>query len=497
MTLKDVGTVVPVIISGGSGSRLWPLSRDSHPKPFIKLPDGINLLQKTFNRCVQIPDISEIVVVTKQDLLLHTHSEYLATKGKVKNSYILESISRGTGPAIAAAALAINKTHHENTILIILPADHLIQSDDEFTKTIKKAIVLAKNHSIVTIGIKPSSPETGYGYLELNKSQLHTSYYDDQNNLQSISCWEVNKFSEKPELEVAKRYVTSGNYLWNSGIFVFSIKAILQELQQVAPDIYSTVNSCISNSEYKHTKDYGYLTLNSDFFSLAPEISIDYGVIEKSTNVLTLAAEFQWNDIGSWSSMSELTEADDKGNRVHGKGRFHEARDCYIYSKKRFISAVGVENLAIIDTEDALLVLNKNSAQAVKELVHELKSEGDEIVKFHHEVHRPWGMFNVVAENNGFKVKLITVKPGASLSLQMHYHRSEHWIVVSGTAWVTKGQQQFEIRKNESTYILPGEKHRLTNLGTTDLVLVEVQCGDKLDEDDIVRFADDYGRVTA
>lgn len=481
--------VIPVIISGGAGSRLWPLSREAYPKPFIKLPDGESLLQKTFIRARAIPHVENILTVTNREVYFHTQDEYRAVNPAIKTSYILEPIGRNTAPAIAAAALHLANSREKNTILLILPADHLIHNQESFIHAANEAIRLAQQGYLVTFGMKPHTPETGYGYLEIDGSKelLKTASPD-------ISTRPVLRFIEKPNIDLARQYLESGKHFWNSGMFCFSIETLLQEMQQHAPDVLDSVQQSVTISQ-KMQHSENYLELDGESFAKAPDISIDYALMEKSQQVAAVAADFGWNDIGSWNALSELTQADGDGNRILGDSILHDTANCYIHGTNRVIGAVGLQNLVIVDMPDALLVADRNRAQDVKHVVQRLKHMGNEVVKLHREVYRPWGSYTVLDEGENFKMKRIKVKPGASLSLQMHYHRSEHWIVVSGTALVVNGDKQFIVNANESTFIPAGHQHRLENPGKIDLVIVEVQSGSYLGEDDIVRFEDKYGRV--
>jgi len=482
-------SIIPVIISGGAGSRLWPLSREAFPKPFIKLADGQSLLQKTFIRAAAIPNVEEILTVTNREVFFHTQDEYRAVNPAIKTSYILEPVGRNTAPAVAAAALHLANTHKKNTILVILPADHLIHDQENFIRSTHEAIHLAQQGHLVTFGMKPHTPETGYGYLEIDSSKqlLQTTSPD-------ISTYQVMRFVEKPNAELAQQYLNSGNHFWNSGMFCFSIETLLNEMQQHAPDILESVKQSITISQ-KMQRSENYCELDAESFASVTDISIDYALMEKSQRVAAVTCDFGWNDIGSWNALSELTQADSDGNRIVGDSVLHDTTNCYIHGTDRVIGTVGLQNLVIVDMPDALLVADRNRAQDVKHVVQRLKHMGNEVVKLHREVYRPWGSYTVLDEGENFKMKRIKVKPGASLSLQMHYHRSEHWIVVKGTALVVNGEKQFIVNANESTFIPAGHQHRLENPGKIDLVIVEVQSGAYLGEDDIVRFEDKYGRV--
>jgi len=489
MTKPRSSSVIPVIISGGAGSRLWPLSREAHPKPFIKLEDGQSLLQKTFIRAALIPEVQEMLIVTNREVFFHTQDEYRTLDLAPKASYILEPVGRNTAPAIAAAALQLANTHDKETILLVLPADHLIHDPDTFVQATEQAIRLAEEGYLVTFGMKPTRPETGYGYLEIDGSKELLKTSPD-----GISTYRVSRFVEKPHADLARQYLDSGHHFWNSGMFCFKIETLLNEMQQHATVLLEAVKETISISQSTQ-KSQTSLELDPESFARVPDISIDYALMEKSNHVAAVACDIGWNDIGSWNALSELTEADSAGNRLLGEGVLHDTTNCYIYGSDRIIGTVGLEDLIIVDMPDALLVADRNRAQDVKHIVQHLKRTDNEVVKLHREVHRPWGSYTVLDEGENFKTKRIKVKPGASLSLQMHYHRSEHWIVVTGTALVVNGERQFIINANESTYIPAGCQHRLENPGKIDLVIIEVQSGNYLGEDDIVRFEDKYGRV--
>lgn len=470
-------SIVPTVLCGGAGSRLWPVSRETHPKPFIRLADGQSLLQKAFLRGAALPDVKEILTVTNRELLFKTQDDFREVNQQgVATSFILEPFGRNTAAAIAAAALHVAKTHGEDAIMLVLAADHLISDQAAFADAVAQASELARQGKLVTFGIQPDAPETGFGYIEA-----------DGNN--------VVRFVEKPSAEKAEEYLASGNFLWNSGMFCFEAGIMLQALEQHCPDILAAITACIAASRTAEGKGFSQLELNPDCFGRVPDNSIDYAVMEKSSQVAVVPCDIGWSDIGSWNALGDLTISDDQGNRVNGEAMLHDVSNCYIQSNQRVIGAVGVDNLIIVDTPDALLVVEKSRAQDVKHLYAALKKQGHDAHKLHLTVHRPWGTYTVLEEDVRYKIKRIEVKPGASLSLQMHHHRSEHWIVVSGMAKVVNGEQELFVNTNESTYIPAGHKHRLENPGVLDLVMIEVQSGQYLGEDDIVRFQDIYGRA--
>jgi mannose-1-phosphate guanylyltransferase/mannose-6-phosphate isomerase len=470
-------TIIPIILSGGVGARLWPVSRELHPKPFMRLADGESLLQKTFARAAAIPGVAEIITVTNRDLYFKTEDDYrVINTGGVATSYILEPFGRNTAPAIACAALIAADDHGEDALLLVFPADHLISKHEAFEEAVGKACNLAREGHLVTFGVEPTAPETGYGYIEAEGAK-------------------VLRFVEKPNLDKAKEYLASGRYLWNAGMFCFRAGTLLAQLEQYAPDVLAAARACVAASDRARKAKSVQVELNADCFKQAPDISIDYALMERSKDVAVVNCDIGWSDIGSWSAISELVPVDEHGNGVVGEVILHDASDCYVQTSDRVVSAVGVKNLMIVDTQDALLVVDRSRVQDVKQIVSQLKARAHETVKLHRTVHRPWGTYTVLGEGTRFKIKRIEVKPGASLSLQMHHHRSEHWVVVNGVAKVVNGDDEFLVRTNESTFIPAGHKHRLENPGKTDLVMIEVQSGEYLGEDDIVRFQDEYGRV--
>jgi mannose-1-phosphate guanylyltransferase len=452
------------------------VSRALHPKPFIRLGDGQSLLQKAFLRGAELPGVTEIVTVTNRELFFMTEDEYRAiNRRRLSLSYILEPFGRNTAAAIAAASLHVASTHGEEAVLLVLAADHLITDPAAFTRAIEEAENLASQGKLVTFGIRPDAPETGYGYIEAEGNR-------------------VIRFVEKPDAETARQYLDTGRFYWNSGMFCFKAGVMLKEMEQHCPSILETVRQCLAQSRISQSTGFAQIELNADQFDRVPDNSIDYAVMEKSTQVAVVSCDIGWSDIGSWDALGELTEADHNGNRIDGQALLHEVTNTYIRGSDRIIGAVGVDNLIIIDTPDALLIADRRRAQDVKHLYTELKAQGHDTHKLHSTVHRPWGTYTVLEEGNRYKIKRIVVKPGASLSLQMHHHRSEHWIVVSGMAKVVNGESEKLVATNESTYIPAGHSHRLINPGVIDLVMIEVQSGEYLGEDDIVRFEDHYGR---
>ncbi|WP_273777810.1 mannose-1-phosphate guanylyltransferase/mannose-6-phosphate isomerase [Acinetobacter sp. GSS19] len=469
--------LIPTILCGGAGSRLWPVSREQHPKPFIRLADNESLLQKAFLRGVGLPGVSEILTVTNSSLKFKTEDDYKEVNNLgVMTHFILEPFARNTAAATAAAALYAIERYSEDTLLLILAADHLISKPAAFEDAVNKAINLAKQNKLVTFGITPDKPETGYGYIEANG-------------------YEVKKFVEKPSLEVAKEYIASGRFYWNSGIFCFKAGVLVQEMMKYCPEIIQMVSECLRVSNYSQVAGVEYTDLDRKAFENVPDLSIDYAVMEHSNNVAVVPCDIGWDDVGSWSSIGALGELDEAGNTVIGEAVLHNVHNTYIHSdSNKLVGAVGVDNLVIVDTPDALLVADKSCVQDVKIIFNSLKKKDHDAFKLHRSVVRPWGTYTVLEEGERFKIKRIVVKPGASLSLQMHHHRSEHWIVVQGAAQIVNGEKEVFVSTNESTYIPAGHKHRLINPGVIDLVLIEVQSGEYLGEDDIVRFEDVYGR---
>jgi len=473
--------LVPTILCGGAGSRLWPISRETHPKPFIRLSDGESLLQKAWLRGAKLRGVQEVLTVTNRELFFKTQDEYRELQARfperLSNSYILEPFGRNTAAAVASAALHVAATGNENDLLLVLAADHLIHDQQAFEDAVEQAVQLASQGRIVTFGIRPEAPETGYGYIRHRGN-------------------EVLQFVEKPDLETARAYLEDGNYLWNSGMFCFSAETMLRTMEEHCPDILSSVKSCLETSHSARSADSIQLELDSESFERVPDDSIDFAVMEKASVISVVPCRIGWTDVGSLGALGDLCAPDARGNRIEGEALLQDVSNTYIRSGDRLVAALGVDSLIIIDTPDALLVAHRDRMQEVKKLYNRLKAQDHEVHKYHRTVHRPWGTYTVLEEGESFKIKRIEVKPGATLSLQMHHHRSEHWIVVSGVAKVTNGSTEKLIGINESTYIPAGHRHRLENPGVLKLVMIEVQSGEYLGEDDIVRFDDQYGRVT-
>jgi mannose-1-phosphate guanylyltransferase / mannose-6-phosphate isomerase len=469
--------LITTILCGGAGSRLWPVSRELHPKPFIRLEDGQSLLQKAFLRGAQLPGVAEILTVTNRELLFKTQDEFREVNtADLPTSFVLEPCGRNTAAAIAIAVLQVLKRYGPDTLMLVLAADHLITDQRAFETAVAKASELAAAGKLVTFGIEPNAPETGYGYIEANGN-------------------EVLRFVEKPSLEKAQEYLASGRFLWNSGIFCFTAGTMLKQLELHCPDVFAATAACAELSREAQGNGFTQLELDNKSFKVVPDVSIDYAVMEKSDRIAVVPCSIGWTDIGSWTALGNLVQADASGNRILGDALAYNTHNCIIQSTDRLVGAVGVDDLIVVDTPDAVLIAKKSSAQDVKHIYAQLKATGHEAHKIHRTVHRPWGTYTVLEEGNGFKIKRIEVKPGASLSLQMHHHRSEHWIVVRGMAKVVNGDAELFVNTNESTYIPAGHKHRLENPGILSLVMIEVQSGAYLGEDDIVRFDDIYGRA--
>ncbi|MFO1325440.1 MAG: mannose-1-phosphate guanylyltransferase/mannose-6-phosphate isomerase [Burkholderiales bacterium] len=478
--------IVPVILSGGAGTRLWPLSRESAPKPFMPLPDGDTLLGKTAHRALAVPGTRGLVTVTNRDLYFHTKDVYtgLAKAEPVDAAYLLEPFGRNTAPAVAVAASLVRARYGEDAVMLVLAADHLIRDEAAFVTAVMRAAELARTGKLVTFGITPALPETGYGYIECGEALGNRAYV-------------AARFVEKPPLAKAREYLAAGNYAWNAGMFAFTARDIIVALERYAPAVAATARTAWQPLSARAND--AMLEIDAAIFASAPDISIDYAVMEPAAadgRIAVIRGEFDWSDVGSWQAVSELSDADAHGNRGLGERVAIDTHGTFVHSQDRVVATIGVENLVIVDTPDAVLIAHRDHLQRVKEVVGELKARGHDSYRLHKTVARPWGTYTVLEEGPGFKIKRIEVKPGGSLSLQLHHRRSEHWVVLRGTARVTSGESVFDLPQGESTFIPVETMHRLENRGTELLQIIEVACGDYIQEDDIVRFDDKYGRAT-
>jgi mannose-1-phosphate guanylyltransferase len=464
-------SIVPVIMAGGSGTRLWPLSRAAHPKQFLRLHGEDTMLQATVKRLSGL-DIQSSITICNEEHRFFV-AEQLREIDKL-GSIILEPVGRNTAPAIALAALTVK----DDPLLLVLAADHVIQDEAAFNAAVMRAIPLAETGKLVTFGIVPSEPDTGYGYIKRGND--------------FGEGFTVDEFAEKPSLEVAQGYISSGEYYWNSGMFLFRASSYIEELNKFRPDILEQCKASVMDVK----ADLDFLRINKETFESCPAESIDYAVMEKTSQAVVVSMDAGWSDIGSWSSLWDISEKDGDGNSTHGDVILHNTHNSYVKTDERLVAAIGVNDLVIVSTKDALMVAHKDSVQDVKIITANLKARSRREWELNHEVFRPWGKYDSIDSGDRYQVKRITVKPGAKLSVQMHHHRSEHWVVVSGTARVTNGESTFLLAENESTYIQAGIVHALENPGKVDLELIEVQTGLYLGEDDIVRFEDIYGRVT-
>jgi mannose-1-phosphate guanylyltransferase/mannose-6-phosphate isomerase len=474
--------LVPVILCGGAGTRLWPVSRESMPKPFMRLADGRSLLQATAARVSGLDGVVHVAVVTNVAYSYKVVEDLAATQLHYPLALLLEPEGRNTAPAIALAALWAEREHGKDCVLLVLPADHVIQKLDAFHQACVRAIDLARTGRLVTFGITPTEADPAFGYVEFGDP------------LPVAAAHAVRRFVEKPVREIAEQYVRAGNFAWNSGMFCFTARACLDGLEQHAPDVLRAARATFEAAGTSRSGS-GQITFDIETFKAQPNISIDYALMERSSNVVLVACDIGWSDVGSWKAVSDAHASDEQGNTTVGPALLMGSRNTFVRAQDRFVAALGVENLVVVDTPDALLVAHKDASQQVKDVVAHLKKTGAAVAVEHLTVHRPWGNYTVLTEGDGFKVKRIEVKPGASLSLQLHHKRSEHWVVIAGTAQVTRGEETAELRPNQSAYIPVGVKHRLANLGKVPLEIVEVQCGSYVGEDDIERFSDVYGRV--
>ena len=469
LTLK--AKLQPVLLSGGSGTRLWPLSREAYPKQFLALAGDDTMLQATWQLVAGLADAAPIVVAGEDHRFLV--AEQLRQIGAPTPAILLEPIGRNTAPAIAAAALQALRDG-EDPLLLVLPSDHVVRDADAFRAAVRAAMPAAEQGALVTFGIMPDAPETGFGYIEAERGE---------------GVQRVLRFVEKPDAVTAQTYLDAGGYYWNSGMFLLRASRYLEELRKFRADIVGGAQAAFDAAQ----RDGDFIRLDKAAFAACPADSIDYAVMEKTDAAMVLPVDIGWNDVGSWSALWEVSEQDGDGNAHHGDVISIDSRNSYAYAR-RMVALVGVDDLVVVETDDAVLVARKDRVQQVKDVVARLKAEQRTQAALHREVHRPWGSYDSIDMAEGFQVKRIKVKPGARLSLQSHTRRAEHWIVVRGTARVTRDNDVFELFANQSTYIPIGAKHRLENPGTEMLELIEVQSGDYLGEDDIVRYEDVYGR---
>ena len=458
-------------MAGGSGTRLWPLSRAGHPKQFLSLHGDKTMLQSTVDRLSDLPVDSTITICNKEHRFFV--AEQLRELGQL-GSILLEPVGRNTAPAVALAALSAGE---EDPLLLVLAADHVIADKEAFTQSVQKAVPLAEAGKLVTFGIVPTQAHTGYGYIETG-DEFETGF-------------EVNSFKEKPDLKTAQSYLENGGYLWNSGMFLFRASRYLDELKAFRPEMLEVC----SKAMVKVSKDLDFDRIPEDIFSLCPGESIDYAVFENTADALVVPMDAGWNDIGSWTSLWDVSEKDESGNACIGDVVVEGTKNAFIHSDDKLVAAIGADNMVIVATKDAVLVAHKDQVQKAKDVASRLKRDGRSEWDSHREVHRPWGKYDSVDVGARYQVKRITVKPGAKLSVQMHHHRAEHWVVVSGIARVTNGDNVFLLSENQSTYIPVGVVHALENPGKTPLEIIEVQSGSYLGEDDIVRLDDLYGRT--
>ncbi|MFT6904701.1 MAG: mannose-1-phosphate guanylyltransferase/mannose-6-phosphate isomerase [Oleiphilaceae bacterium] len=469
--------IIPLIMAGGTGSRLWPLSRELYPKQFLTVTGEQSMLQQTVARLSGIEHSAPVLICNEEHRFIA--AEQMRLGGYEHGGIILEPVGRNTAPAVALAALQAvnNAVEGEEPVLLVLAADHIIENQQAFKDSVEKALPFAQNGQLVTFGILPTAPETGYGYIKSGE--------------QDGDAFSVSEFVEKPDLATAEEYLAGGNYYWNSGMFLFKASRYLEELAKFAPEMLDVCKRAIAAP----SQDLEFIRVDKAIFSTCPDDSIDYAVMEKSQDVVVVPMDAGWSDVGSFSALWEVSAKDENKNVIKGDVITVDSTSNYIYAENKLVSTVGVDNLVIIETKDAILVARKDKVQDVKMVVNQLKEAGRTEHKLHREVYRPWGKYDSIDFGKRDHVKRITVKPGEKLSIQKHHHRSEHWIVVSGTASVLNGENTILVTENESTYIPVGTIHALENPGKIPLEMIEVQTGSYLGEDDIVRFEDRYGRI--
>jgi len=470
-------TIVPVILSGGSGSRLWPLSRKALPKQLLALAGPQTMIQATVTRARGVEFAAPVVISNQEHRFLI--AEQLRSAGVTDARIILEPAGRNTAPAAAVAALKIVEDDPD-ALMLLMPSDHVVGDEAAFRAAVAVAAKAAREGALVTFGVRPAAPETGYGYIRSGRPLAGVE-----------GAFAVDRFVEKPDRVTAESYLASGDYFWNSGMFLFSAKAFLAEMERLEPAMLGFCRDALTHAH----RDMDFIRLGEVAFLACPSQSIDYAVMEHTNHAAVVPVDMAWNDVGSWQSLWDIAERTDDGNAVLGDVVTEKARNSYFRSEGPLVAAVGVEDLVVVATKDAVLVSRRDAAQDVKKIVEHLERQKRDHHIYHTVVHRPWGSYEGIDSGHRFQVKRIVVKPGARLSLQMHHHRAEHWVVVTGTALVTCGEKQFLLQENESTFIPLGTTHRLENPGKVPLHLIEVQSGAYLGEDDIVRFEDTYGRA--
>ncbi len=472
--------IQPIILAGGSGTRLWPLSRESFPKQYIELSNKskYSFLQKTLIRIQGLKNTEPPIIICNEEqrFIVAEQMREINTKPK---AIILEPFGRNTAPAIAIASLKANE-NDKNPILLVLSSDHEIKKSDEFIKAIEVGILDAQENNLVTFGCKPTRPETGYGYIETVEKVDHSFH----------ESYPIKRFIEKPDIKIAQDFLKDSHYLWNSGIFLFKAKAILEELNRYHPELIELCKQAFQKS----ILDYDFLRIESNTFKKCPNLSIDVAVMEKTNIAKVIPLKAAWSDIGNWKALWEMQEKDENGNVLIGDIKMKDVKNCYLNSQKKLLVSIGIEDLIIVQTNDATLVAKSKDSQKVKDIVNELNSEGRFEGKLHTKIFRPWGFYKSIKKGDNWQVKEITVNPKSSLSLQKHNFRSEHWIILQGKAMIEINNSKFLLNVNQSTYIPIGSKHRLSNNEDFPLVLIEVQCGSYLGEDDIYRYKDNYGR---
>jgi len=485
---------IPVILSGGMGTRLWPSSRADSPKPLIPLPDGETLLQKTFQRLLSLDGVGPILVVTHIDYQGSTEAAFRSVAGNHDAPhFILEPFGRNTAPALAMAALYLSEHMDAQTPILAVPADHIVSEQATFGLAVEAALELARQGWIAAFGIPPQHPETGYGYIEQGREIPNILPDTPNRNDPKVSIFAATRFIEKPEITHAEGFVQSGKHLWNSGMYAFTAETILNAIKQSAPEVMSCIHTCWAQSK----KSKGRLLVSADSFQHAPDISIDYAVMEKADNVAVIQAELGWDDVGSWDAYSRFLPEDDSGNRSEGEVLIIDSEHSFIHSEGRLVAVLGMRDTFVIDSPDALLVVNREHLQDIKKLVQKLNQSNHPSCRSHPHVQRPWGTYTLIDQGPGYQAKRIVVNPEGSLSLQLHHKRSETWIVVRGTATVILGEKEHLLKPNDILHIPANTRHRVTNKGSEPLIIIEVATGDYLGEDDIIRFQDIYGRTTS